>query len=139
MPDVPAGSVTSVTCPVLVGMVEKLYPVIVTPAPVVGGIKEIPIEVAALEVTANVPGADMMVDTCIVAGDVFPKRVVASVPNNPVTDRLYLVPADRDVGDATFIFAEPLIRLLTLTLLVTELVKAQVAVIGVPPETGVSV
>jgi hypothetical protein len=133
VPDVPPGSVTSVTCPVLAGVVEKLYPVIVTPAPVVGGTKEIPIEVAAREVTANVPAVLKSVVTSLVTGNVFPK-----VPNTPATDRLYLVPADKVVGDVMLILTEPLSRLFIVTPPETELDTFQVPVIGVPPEIGVS-
>ena len=118
MPDVPPGSVTSVTCPVLAGVVEKLYPVIVTPAPVVGGTKEIPIEVAAREVTANVPGVFKSVITSLVAGAVSAKPV-----SFPTTDRLYLVAAVKVVADVIVIFAP---------------VAVVVPVIAVPPETGVS-
>jgi len=104
---------------------EKLYPVIVIPAPVVGGTKEIPIEVAAREVTANVPGVSKSVVTSLVAGGVFPK-----VPTTPTTDRLYLVPGDKVVGDVMDI-VPPLLNKL--------LVNAPLPVIGVPPEVGVSV
>jgi hypothetical protein len=99
-------------------VVEKLYPVIVTPAPVVGGTKEIPIEVAAREVTANVPGLFMSVITSLVAGAVSAKPV-----SFPTTDRLYLVVAVKVVADVIVIFAP---------------VAVVVPVIAVPPETGVS-
>jgi hypothetical protein len=99
VPDVPAGRVTPVTCPVIVGVAEKLYPVIVAPPLVGGGTKEIPIEVGVREVTASVPGVDKSVTTSIVAGAVSAKGLlVAGNPLLPTIDRLYFVPGNKVVG-----------------------------------------
>lgn len=99
MPDVPPGSVTPVTCPVLVGVVEKLYPVIVAPPLVDGGTKETPMDVGEREVTASVPGVDKSVTTSIVAAGVSGKGLlVAGSPVVPTTDRLYFVPGNKVVG-----------------------------------------
>ena len=126
MPDVPPGRVTPVTCPFMVaaapfeGVAEKVYPLIVAPPLVDGATKEIPMEVAAREVTASVPGVDKMVETSLVAGEVSAKPVTF-----PTTERLYLVPTNRVVcqGDVIVIFVA---------------VAAAVPVMAVPPETGVS-
>ena len=79
-----------------------------------GATKEIPMEVAAREVTTSVPGVDKMVVTSLVAAAVSAKPVTF-----PTTERLYLVPTNRVVGDVIA-------------------VAPAVPVMAVPPETGVS-
>jgi hypothetical protein len=111
-----------VTCPVVAvppeGVAEKVYPLIVAPPLVDGCTKEIPMEVAAREVTASVPGVDKMVVTSLVAG-----KLSAKPASFPTTERLYFVPTNKFVGDVMVIFVA---------------LAFAVPVMADPPETGVS-